>query len=261
MKLAFVIILGVGLALYLVASRATWRDVVIYVGTFLFSLLAHWGLIGGLSSAARMAPPEKARVLEFAVVESPPPPTPEPEPEKPKPKPKAKPIDLTSVVVPDTTPPPPNEAGETELEEAKPVFGITMSSVVGPGSGAGMSVRVGNTTMKAPEQEFTDPNAVKAYKPVPLYKVTKRPTFTHGICKPDYPPEPKRLGIEGRVQLSVELRSDGTVGEVKVVEGLGYGLDEAAVKAIKNCPFEPANIGGEPVTTTITVGVSFVIED
>ena len=241
MKLAFVIILGVGLALYLVASRATWRDVVIYVGTFLFSLLAHWGLIGGLSSAARMAPPEKARVLEFAVVESPPPPTPEPEPEKPKPKPKAKPIDLTSVVVPDTTPPPPNEAGETELEEAKPVFGIT--------------------TMKAPEQEFTDPNAVKAYKPVPLYKVTKRPTFTHGICKPDYPPEPKRLGIEGRVQLSVELRSDGTVGEVKVVEGLGYGLDEAAVKAIKNCPFEPANIGGEPVTTTITVGVSFVIED
>ena len=91
--------------------------------------------------------------------------------------------------------------------------------------------------------------------------MTRRPRFKNGLCKPEYPVRAKRLGIEGRVQLEVELRADGTVGEIKVVKSLGFGLDAAAIKAIKNCPFEPGQIAGQPVTTRITVGITFIIED
>ncbi|MFC1611146.1 energy transducer TonB [Myxococcota bacterium] len=237
------------------------HEAAIYAGAFLLSLVGHWGLIGGLSSAAEGAPAKRPRVLEFEVIK---PPEPEPEPERPEPPPPPEPkeVDLTEVVVPDEdVPPPPNEPGEEEPEEVKPVFGVSMSSVVGPGKGGGFKVRVGNTLMKDPEEEFVEPEKVKPYKPVPLFKVTRRPKFTRGLCKPDYPPEAKRLGIEGRVQLEVELRADGTVGDVKVVKGLGHGLDEVAVEAIKKCPFEPGQISGKAVTTRITVGITFVIED
>ena len=166
---------------------------------------------------------------------------------------------------PPELPPPPNTeppADAVPAEKAKPVFGISMSSVVGPGSGSGFSVRVGNTLMKEPEKELTRPEDVKAYRPpVPLHKVSKPPRPRGGPCKsPPYPPEAKQLGLEGRVQLEVELRPDGSVGQVKVLAGLGHGLDEAAVEAVRRCPFDPAEVDGEPVATRITYTFTFVIE-
>ena len=112
-------------------------------------------MVGGLGYAARQGKHERARILEFAVVEPPPPPEPEPEPEKPKP-PRPADVDLTKVKAPieEVAPPPNTDAGEVEPESAPPVFGVTMSSVVGPGSGSGFRVRVGNTLMKDPEEEF-----------------------------------------------------------------------------------------------------------
>lgn len=244
----------------------TRREILAYVVAISMSLVAHVGLFEGLGHAARAGKHERSRVLEFAVFEPPPPPEPEPEPDEPKPPPPEPPaVDLTQVStpIPDDAPPPPNtETGEEEPETAPPVFGVTMSSVVGPGSGSGFKVRVGNTLMKDPEEEFTPPEEVKAYKPVPLYKVTRQPKFTRGVCKPEpYPPQAKQMGIEGRVELEVELRADGTVGEVKLIRGLGFDIDAAAIAAMKKCPFTPGEIGSKQVTTRITVGITFIIED
>ena len=44
-----------------------------------------------------------------------------------------------------------------------------------------------------------------------------------------------------------EVRVDGTVGQVYLVEGLGHGLDEASIRALKETLFEPALKGGTPV--------------
>jgi protein TonB len=244
----------------------TRREIMAYVAAISLSLVAHVGLFEGLGHAARTGHRDRNRVLEFAVFEPPPPPAPEPEPDKPKPpSPEPPPVDLTEVAVPipDDVPPPPNtDAGEEEPEQAPPVFGVTMSSVVGPGSDSGFKVRVGNTLMKEPEEEFTRPEEVKAYEAVPLYKVTRQPKFERGVCKPEpYPPQAKQMGIEGRVELEVELRADGTVGDVKLISGLGFDIDAAAIAAIKNCPFTPGEIAGKQVTTRITVGITFIIED
>jgi protein TonB len=237
------------------------RDLLIFAATFLVSLVGHVGVLKGLGTAAALAPRERYRTVELAVL-TPEPPPPPVEPEKPKPPP-PKPVDLTQVPPQDPVTPPPNtEEKVTPPNEVKPVFGVTMQSVVGPGTGSGFRVRVGNTLMKDPEDEYTDPKELEKPPPVPLYKVTRQPKFRGGgPCTPPYPPEAKQLGIEGRVQLEVELRADGTVGEIKVVKGLGPKLDDAAIAAMRTCPFEPAEVAGQKVTTRITVGITFVIED
>ena len=50
----------------------------------------------------------------------------------------------------------------------------------------------------------------------------------------------RERNITGSLALVVELRPDGTVGEVKIVQGLGYGLDENAAAAARQMIFLPA---------------------
>jgi TonB family protein len=52
--------------------------------------------------------------------------------------------------------------------------------------------------------------------------------------------ESLKKNITGSLALTVELRPDGTVGEVKIVKGLGYGLDESAAEAARQIIFLPA---------------------
>lgn len=238
------------------------RDLVIYASALAFSLLLHVGTFAGLGSAARNSPRERERVLELAVVQSPSPPAPAPEPPPPPPKPKPKPVDLTNVdeLPPPASLPPSNSTDEPppSAEPPRPVFGISMRSTVGPGTGSSFSVRVGNTLMKDPEKELTPPEEVRPYRPVPLHQVTKMPRRL-GDC--EAPPESIRRDVEGKVKLEVEVRADGSVGEVRLVTGLRADLDAAVVEAIKRCRFEPAQIAGQPVTTRIPYTYTFYLEE
>jgi len=78
-----------------------------------------------------------------------------------------------------------------------------------------------------------------------------------------YPEFVKRMGIEGDVLLNVEVLSDGTVGDVEVMKSLMSGrggLDEAAVNAVKQWKFIPAEYNGEPVSVRITIPVTFTLD-
>lgn len=242
------------------------RELAIYALAFGASLVGHVSVFEGLGRAAREAPRERPRVLEFAVVERPPAaveaPAPEepppPAPEKPKP-PRPKPVDLTKLakLPPPESPPPPNtseEVAET-AEKPRPVFGVSMRSVVGPGSSSGFTVRVGNTLMKEPEKEYTEPADVKPYAPVPLYQVTKMPRPLRACDKPSV------TVLEGQVQLEVEVLADGAVGEVKLVRGVSAEVDAAVIEAVRRCRFRPAEVGGQAVATRIPYKYTFVPED
>ena len=225
----------------------------------LVSFFGHIGAVQGLSNAARNAPAPKRRTVEFEVVRPPPPAPPAPPPlEEQKKKPPKK-IDLDTPK--DKVPPPSNttEVSETPPEKAKPVFGMTNKSFTNKGSG-GFKVRYGNTTMKSMEEDYTPPDQVKRYKSVAAFKVEKAPRRI-GSCKGEYPKEAAELGIEGSIKLRVEVLTDGKVGEVQVLRGLGFGLDQAAVSALKRCRFTPAQIGDEKVVTTIPYTYTWVLEE
>jgi len=64
-------------------------------------------------------------------------------------------------------------------------------------------------------------------------------------------------GIHGYVRLSIGVGPDGSVREVKVLRSLGFGLDEAAIAAARQCRFAPAMKNGRAVAAFTKVDVSF----
>lgn len=73
-----------------------------------------------------------------------------------------------------------------------------------------------------------------------------RPTIISQV-KPKYTEEARQNKIQGKVVLSVEFRSDGSIGDIRVIRGLGYGLDEKAIEAARLIRFRPAVQEGNPV--------------
>src|SRR5262252_1804902 len=67
--------------------------------------------------------------------------------------------------------------------------------------------------------------------------------------KAQYTSEAMRQMIEGDVLLGVVVRSDGSVGDVVVKESLDsvYGLDDEAIKAMKQWQFKAGARDGKPV--------------
>jgi TonB family protein len=75
--------------------------------------------------------------------------------------------------------------------------------------------------------------------------------------RPDYTEEARRQGIEGDVVLEIVVKSDGSVGDVRIVHGLGGGLDRRAVDAVRQWRFTPARRLGAPVDVMVEVAVEF----
>ena len=75
--------------------------------------------------------------------------------------------------------------------------------------------------------------------------------------KPEYTDRAKAADVEGVVTLDCVIRKDGTLSVLRVVKGLGYGLDESARTALEQWRFRPAMVNGMPAEVRLTVGVSF----
>lgn len=75
--------------------------------------------------------------------------------------------------------------------------------------------------------------------------------------KPMYSQEARNLRLEGQVSLDVVFLSTGTIKIIRVVHGLGHGLDEAAEQAAQRVHFRPATRGGVPVDTNATIYITF----
>ena len=75
-----------------------------------------------------------------------------------------------------------------------------------------------------------------------------------------YPTEAKKKGIQGAVVMDLLIDQNGKVRQVNLIEGPGYGLNEAALDGMKNFLFEPAKIGNQNVAVRIRYSYRFVIE-
>jgi periplasmic protein TonB len=93
-----------------------------------------------------------------------------------------------------------------------------------------------------------------AYEDAPV-AVRKIPPF--------YPEFAKRSGLQGDVWVDVEVFKTGKVGAIEIKKSLMAGqggLDEEAIKAVRQWEFEPAKSGGKPVSCWVTFPVGFYLE-
>jgi TonB family protein len=63
--------------------------------------------------------------------------------------------------------------------------------------------------------------------------------------------------ISGTVVLRVRFTAEGSVKVLGVLQGLGYGLDESAIRTAETITFTPAKQGGQPVSFDTTARITF----
>ncbi len=133
---------------------------------------------------------------------------------------------------------------------AKGVPGVVVSSGFGNGTATPPPPRPTGTVqptgfasadVPAPPTVHSQP-AETAAKILPA-EILSKPT-------PVYTQEARSLRIEGEVLLEVVLEASGKLRVVRVVHGLGHGLDDNAVKAAEQIHFKPAVKDGQPTDST-----------
>jgi len=73
----------------------------------------------------------------------------------------------------------------------------------------------------------------------------------------DYTEEARQRGLSGEVVLEIIVRRDGSVGDVKILQGMPAGLNDRAVQAVRQWKFAPARRLGTPVDVLVEVAVEF----
>ena len=87
--------------------------------------------------------------------------------------------------------------------------------------------------------------------------------YSRPTCKycpsPEYSEQARKLKIQGQVVMDVVIGADGRVHNIKVVRGVGYGLDEKAIEVVRDkWTFVPANgPDGKPATVHLLIEVAF----
>ena len=74
---------------------------------------------------------------------------------------------------------------------------------------------------------------------------------------PEYTDDARSARVEGTVTLDLEFTAAGDVHVLRVVRGLGHGLDEAAERAALRIRFKPAQSDGRAVDSRATVHITF----
>ena len=75
-----------------------------------------------------------------------------------------------------------------------------------------------------------------------------------------YPEIAKRAGIEGKVYVLAFVDETGTVTKAEIIKGLGAGLDEAALNAVKATKFKPGKQRGKPVKVQVSIPIVFKLQ-
>jgi len=80
------------------------------------------------------------------------------------------------------------------------------------------------------------------------------------IYLPEYTGKAREKKIEGELIVRAMFQADGKIKDVKVEKGLGYGLDNRAVEAVKRLGFLPAELNGQAVDSSAQIVFNFKLE-
>ena len=179
---------------------------------------------------------------------------------------------------PATPPPAQQRVATTRFAELKPVPDEQATEEVPEQD------KLANTTVAAVTQAGTNDPATLPIEPIenagkgdglvtdkPYYSVEQMPELPGGGGQlaivaaiqraVRYPANALRNGVEGKVFVSFVVNPKGEVTDVKIVKGLGSGLDEETIRAINALPrFIPGKQNGREVSVAFTVPVTYKIQ-
>jgi TonB family protein len=148
--------------------------------------------------------------------------------------------------------------------DQRPADGARVSGRAGTVTGGGFDTRRAPASAPPPRSPVVQASGFGDAKPAQSgSRVTAKPigptTAVEVLLKPvpGYTDEARSRGIQGDVILEVEFSATGTVRVIRVIRGLGYGLDELAVRSAGQIRFKPALDGGRPIDVRTNVLIVF----
>lgn len=215
---------------------------------------------GGGGGLRQKAPPPRAQrkgksSLDSPVpVRKPPKPVePAPKPEPPPPPPPVKPEPLPPVVAPVAT----VAANQIDkpglIDEPAPKDSESRGPGVGGGVGSGKGTGIGKGDGSGIGEGSGGGMGGGPYRPG---SGVLPPKLLREV-KAAYTEEARRANLEGEVVLEIVVRRDGSVSDVRLLNGLGSGLNERAIAAVRQWRFAPATRLGQTVDVIVEVAVEF----
>jgi TonB family protein len=130
-------------------------------------------------------------------------------------------------------------------------FGNGVATGTGGGSGGsrGGPVKQAGFTNSEPVRQVVRREEAPKAEALPVQIIFK-PT-------PKYTPDARAARVEGEVLLEVEFSASGKLHVLRIVRGLGHGLDESAIRAAEQIRYKPATRGGAPIDSTATLHIIF----
>jgi len=229
---------------------------------YLASFGAHAALAVGVVSLKGVPSYEDVSVAVFEKAKpepaKPKPPPPEPPAEAPKAAAKAK-AAAPKAVPPKPAAEPPPSAGAAAGSDI-PDFGLSLAGGTGggglalPAGGAKVdaapasSVQISKKVLAAPAATAADACPDPPTKPKVI-----------SITQPAYTAEAREANVAGRVRVELTVDATGRVSSARVLEGLGHGLDEAALIAARAATFEAGTRCGKAASTTFVIAMRFTL--
>jgi TonB family protein len=136
--------------------------------------------------------------------------------------------------------------------------GVVASTGFGSGVATGNARSSGQTTVRQAgfgDADVAAPPTVQSRAATQAARMTPAEIISKPV--PSYTPEARAQRIEGEVLLEVVFEASGKLRVLRVVRGLGHGLDDAAVRAAEQIRFKPALKDGQPSDSTAVVHIIF----
>jgi TonB family protein len=144
-----------------------------------------------------------------------------------------------------------------------PVWKKTKFLLILPSLAAALSILTAGAALTYPREGTPDTGTVKDS----VYKSPEHmPAFPGGdqelvkfiLTNLKYPAEALKQKIEGKVLVNFIVRKDGSIGEVKIIRGIGGGCDEEAARVVKMMPrWTPGTVKGKPVNVSLVLPIQF----
>ena len=128
-------------------------------------------------------------------------------------------------------------------------FGNGVATGSGGGGKPGGTVKPSGFASSEPVKQVAHRDEAPKADALPV-QILSKPT-------PSYTADARASRVEGEVLLEVEFSASGKLRVLRVVRGLGHGLDESAIRAAEQIRYKPATRGGVPIDATATLHIVF----